>query len=39
MKNREYPQTKSAEEHYRITLFIPLLDNWQHDLESSNCSI
>lgn len=34
MKNRENPQTESAEEHFRITLFIPFLDNLLYDLES-----
>jgi len=27
MKNRENPQTQSVEEYFRITLFIPFLDN------------
>lgn len=34
MKNRENPQTQSVEEYFRITLFIPFLDNLLYDLES-----
>jgi len=34
MKSRENPETKSAEEYFRIMLFIPFLDNLLYDLES-----
>ncbi|VVC31556.1 Hypothetical protein CINCED_3A023767 [Cinara cedri] len=34
MKNRENPQTESAEEYFRVTLIIPFLDNLLNDLKS-----
>jgi hypothetical protein len=34
MKNRENPQTESAEEYFRVTLFISFLHNLLNDLES-----
>jgi hypothetical protein len=34
MKKKKNPQTQSAEEYFRITLFILFLDNLLYDLES-----
>lgn len=34
MKSKENPQTESTEEYFRVTLFIPFLDNLLNDLES-----
>lgn len=33
MKNREYPQAKYSGEHFRMTVFIPFVNDLLYDME------